>query len=83
MSYLPGKVLDYEPNFHCTSGQHHPHNVYCPEPDECCENYAPLGLYCCIDGEKWPCSTKQEHVAARTKVTTETSVPSGQQEGTP
>ena len=43
---------------------HHPNRWYlCDDPD-CCVNGAPV-LLCAVDNERWPCSTKRAHVAAR------------------
>lgn len=46
---------------------HHPNRRYlCDDPD-CCDDGCPV-LICAVDGEDWPCTTKQEHVRARKAV---------------
>lgn len=65
MSELRVSSFDFERNGQCGTGDHHPHNVYCPEPEWCCQTWDRIALLCCVDGEPWPCATKREHVEER------------------
>lgn len=75
--FLPGKIL-LASSDHCKrcgwswwahidrpEGEpHHPNRWHlCDDPD-CCDDGCPV-LTCAVDGENWPCTTKQAHVAAR------------------
>lgn len=65
MRCMAGSSFDFRANEQCGTGVHHPHRVYCPDPDNCCDGAEDIGLLCGVDKQPWPCAVKQQHVAAR------------------
>jgi hypothetical protein len=70
MRCMAGSSLDFRSNGQCGTGVHHPHRVYCPDPEGCC-GWEDIGLLCGVDKQAWPCDAKREHVAARRRAVVE------------